>query len=141
MDIFGSVSLHILIALWLLACAAFDLRKGAVPNGLTLPVLFIGAGAAILGGVETTVIFVGVFRFLVTLYGFGLMGGADVKILAALAGLWPGCLIAITAGLALWVVIRRVRMRGEDFYAVPPMAGSVWVLLMSQFMIRFLSSG
>jgi hypothetical protein len=64
-----------------------------------------------------------------------------VKILAALAGLWPGCLIAITAGLALWVVIRRVRMRGEDFYAVPPMAASVWVLLMSQFMIRFLSSG
>jgi Flp pilus assembly protein protease CpaA len=133
--------LHILIALWLLACAAFDLRKGVVPNGLTLPMLFIGAGAAILGGRGTTAFFVGVFMFLATLYGFGLMGGADVKILAALAGLWPGCLIAITAGLALWVLIRRVRKRGEDFYAVPPMAASAWVLIMSQFMIRFLSSG
>ena len=133
--------MHILIALWLLACAAFDLRKGAVPNGLTLPVFFIGAGAAILGGMGTTAFFVGVFMFFVTLYCFGLMGGADVKILAALAGLWPQGLVAIIAGLALWVLIRRVRKRGEDFYAVPPMAASVWVLLMSQFMIRNLSSG
>ena len=138
MEILGSAPLHIFIALWLLVCAVFDLRKGAVPNGLTLPVLFIGAGAAILGGMGTTAFFVGVFMFLVTRYGFGLMGGADVKILAALAGLWPGCLIAITAGLALWVLMRRVRMRAEDFYALPPMAASVWVLLMSQLMMRFL---
>ena len=133
--------MHILLALWLLACAAFDLRRGLVPNGLTLPVLFIGAGAAILGGMGTTVFFVGVFIFLVPLYLLGLIGGADVKILAALAGLWPGCLIAITAGLALWVLIRRARKQTENFYAVPPMAASVWVLLMSQFTMRFLSSG
>jgi Flp pilus assembly protein protease CpaA len=141
MEIFGSAPLHIFIALWLLACAAFDLRKGAVPNGLTLPVLFIGVGAALLGGMGTTALFVGVFIFLVTIYWLGLIGGADVKILAALGGLWPGCLIVITAGLVLWVFIRRARKRGEDFYALPPMAASVWVLLMSQFMIWFLSSG
>ena len=56
--------LHSLIVLWLAACAIFDLRNRHVPNILTLPLFFLGAGYTLVTRGESLVRFLLVFSVL-----------------------------------------------------------------------------
>lgn len=110
------------IVAWLGFCAYYDARTGEIPNWLTLPALSIGGLLAASSGIQGIVFFSIILLFLVVLYFKGLMGGADTKILVALAGLWPLGLMTVLAGIFFWIVGRRILGRRGNFRAGLPIA-------------------
>lgn len=118
---------HGLIALWLVVCAVQDLRRRQVGNALTLPVLVVALIAAVVQGGAAILRLGLVGLVLFVLWQKGGLGGADVKILLALAGLWPAGLLG--ALVAMWIagLVMVLRRQGRVRYAAVPViaAGSV----------------
>jgi Flp pilus assembly protein protease CpaA len=114
--------LKIVILTWLAGCAVADTRKGEVPNALTLPAVMAGATLALSSGWERTAVFAAIIAVGVLMYSLGLIGGADAKILVALAGLWPQLLPVVVLGVSVWGLIRRAVGGKGRFRAVLPMA-------------------
>ncbi len=114
--------LEIVILTWLAACAVADTRKGEVPNALTLPAVLAGATLAFSSGWERTAVFAAVLTVAVLMYSIGLIGGADVKVLVALGGLWPQILPVVVLGVSVWGLVRWAIGGKGRFRAVPPMA-------------------
>jgi Flp pilus assembly protein protease CpaA len=112
---------ELVVVIWLAICALWDARTGEVPNVLTLPFLAFGALIAVLGGWESAAIFALTLSIFGVFYAMGDIGGADVKILAALAGLWPDSLWVILVGVVLWAAGRKLLGRRGSFRAVTPM--------------------
>jgi Flp pilus assembly protein protease CpaA len=108
------------VVIWLAICTLWDARTGEVPNFLTQPFLALGGLVAIWGGWGSVAIFTLTLSILGAFYALGGVGGADVKILAALAGLWPESLWVILIGLILWVAGRKLLGRRGSFRAVVP---------------------
>jgi Flp pilus assembly protein protease CpaA len=106
------------VVIWLAICTLWDARTGEVPNVLTLPFLALGALVALWGGWGSVAIFALTLSILGVFYALGGMGGADVKILAAVAGLWPESLLEILVGVVLWAAGRKLLGRRGNFRAV-----------------------
>jgi Flp pilus assembly protein protease CpaA len=109
---------ELVVVIWLAVCALWDARTGEVPNVLTLPFLALGTLMALWGGWGSVAIFALTLSILGSFYALGGMGGADVKILAALAGLWSESLPLIMIGVVLWAVGRKLLGRRGSFRAV-----------------------
>ena len=121
------MSTHWIIAattiIWLIICAILDARFGEVPNWLTIPVMFIGIIYAIFIGWERVGLVAIAFVALIILFYLGSMGGADVKVLTALAGLWPAAMIAAFITQGLWGIVVIIKNgRGSEFRAIPSYA-------------------
>ena len=110
------------VVAWLALCAFWDTRTGKIPNTLTLPALVLGGVAAGLAGTESMAFYATALILAVAAYFLGWMGGADAKMLAALAGMWPLGLMTVIAGSFLWVVGRRIVGAKGNFRAGLPMA-------------------
>jgi Flp pilus assembly protein protease CpaA len=114
------------IALWLAVCGWLDARTGRVPNWLTNPLMVVAAVVA-----ATTPIPAFGFLLVVAAISIGLwksgwgMGGADAKVLIALAGLWPDGCIAAALSLAVFGLARAVWGRWRP---VPPTFPAVAVM-------------
>ena len=115
-------SLEIVILTWLAACAVADVRKGEVPNALTLPAVLAGAILTFSSGWDRTAVFAAVITVTVLMYSIGFIGGADAKVLVALGGLWPQLLPVVVLGVSVWGLIRRAVGGKGRFRAVLPMA-------------------
>jgi Flp pilus assembly protein protease CpaA len=113
--------LKIAIVLWLAICAWCDMRTGEVPNPLTLPAIAIGAVVAVLNGLGAFALFAIILAALFFLYPKIGIGGADAKILTALAGLWPESLPVVLVGLLVWSLARRLAGCRGSYRAVLPM--------------------
>lgn len=121
-----------LATLWLLICATVDQRFRRVSNWLTLPMvvlalvyrLFLG-----LAGNEALQLVVIILPMFLA-WQKGLLGGADFKILTALALLGPELVIAAWSGVALFVIGRIVlrRVRAVRFAGAPGFAFGVALL-------------
>jgi prepilin peptidase CpaA len=112
--------IKIILIGWLLVCAIQDWREGEVSNWLTVPALILAATYALWRGGEN------LSWFAVALVGFSallyldVVGGADVKILASLAGIWPMAFLGALFAQGLWgVVVLTQKGRGSAFRAVP----------------------
>lgn len=108
---------------WLAVCAIFDWRKGEVPNWLTLPGMAAGIIYAIFFHPERLIILAAAFITFFVLFLLNGIGGADVKVLTALAGLWPTAMFTALLVQGIWelyVLIRRGR--GAEFKAIPAYA-------------------
>jgi len=114
--------MKIAIVLWLAICAWCDMRTGEVPNPLTLPAIAIGGIVAALNGLGDFALFAIILAALLFLYQKIGIGGADAKILAALAGLWPESLPVVLVGLFVWSLARRLAGRRDSYRAVLPMS-------------------
>jgi Flp pilus assembly protein protease CpaA len=110
----------LVVVIWLATCALCDARTGEVPNVLTLPFLAFGAMVALWRGWGSVAIFAFTLSVLGVFYSLGGIGGADVKILAAVGGLWPESLLVILFGLVLWAAVRKLLGRRGSFRAVVP---------------------
>jgi Flp pilus assembly protein protease CpaA len=110
------------VVVWLALCAIWDTRTGQIPNVLTLPALVLGGMLAGLSGWERFGFCGTVLVVVCAVYFKGFMGGADAKMLVALAGLWPLGLMTVIVGSFLWVVGRRMTGRKGNFRAGVPMA-------------------
>ena len=125
------------IVAWLALCAYWDARTGEIPNLLTLPALALGGLLAGLEGWQSLVFYGVVLLALFVAYFQGGMGGADAKILGALAGLWPLGLMTVMIGILLWIVGRRILGRRGNFRAGLPIALAAAVTLMIDSVLYF----
>ena len=75
---------------WMLICAFQDWKQGEVSNWLTIPAMTIGMIYAAFMGSERLILCAATLVGLALLYILGGIGGADVKVLVALAGIWRG---------------------------------------------------
>jgi Flp pilus assembly protein protease CpaA len=105
------------IVIWLGLCAYYDARTGEIPNLLTLPALAMGGLMAAISGIQALAFYAVVLLLLFFVYYRGDMGGADVKILGALAGMWPLGLMTVMAGIFIWMIGRRILGRRGNFRA------------------------
>lgn len=143
------------LAIALLVAAFTDIRRRQIDNWLTAaialaaPLFWWATGLALWPGVAwqlgSTLI---TFAILAGLFALRVMGGGDVKLLAALA-LWiePSWFLrlifvmalvggALTLVLAAWHVARRQRERLAIPYGVAISAGGLWVLA-AQYLPHF----
>jgi Flp pilus assembly protein protease CpaA len=127
-------TLHLAVLVWLTACAVSDVRRGEIANALTLPALAAGAAIALGGGWERVVILSAVLAIGLSVYAAGWMGGADMKILAALAGLWPEALPVALIGICAWGLARRLMGLSGNFRAVAPMLAGMMVSIGSEWL-------
>ena len=112
-----------IVMVWLLVCAFFDWKHGEVPNLLTLPGMAAGIIYAFIIGGDRLIILVAAFIGLMVLFILKSMGGADVKVLTALAGLWPAALLAALLAQGIWGAVVLLRKgRGAEFRAIPAYA-------------------
>lgn len=100
-----------------------DFRRGEVSNWISIPLLCIGLGAALLQLFSGQALgwFPALVIAILTLAAFrGWMGGADWKILVGLFGLWPlaGLAALVTAGVWGGVAILRSGDRNVRFPGV-----------------------
>ena len=70
-------------------------------------------------------------------YFLGSMGGADVKILGALSGLWPLGLVTVLMGILAWVVGRRLLGQRGNFRAGLPIALAAAMTLLIDSLVYF----
>jgi len=109
------MSIRIVVLLWLLACALFDLRQREVPDGLTLPVL---GAALIYRGLMPQGCLPWLLAGATLLFTLaGALPGGDMKGLVALALFDPGLYLAAWLGagitwLAWWTIRRERKMPG-----------------------------
>ena len=111
------------VTIWLIVCSIHDVNNGEVPNWLTLPGMAVGILYAVIMGGNRLLLLAAMVIGLLILFILGGMGGADVKVLTALAGLWPTALFTAFIVQGIWgiaVLIRRGR--GNEFRAIPAYA-------------------
>ncbi len=126
-----------LLVLWLVGCAWSDLRRRQVGNHLTLPVLGAALVAAVVQGGEALMRLGLVGLVLGVVWQKGGMGGADVKILLSLAGLWPAGLLGALAALLIAGLVKMLRRQGRVRYAaVPAMAAGGLLTLSIQILVQ-----
>jgi len=111
------------VSIWLIICAILDARYGEVSNWLTIPGMAAGILYAMIMRGDRLILLAAVIAGLMVLYMLGSIGGADVKVLTALAGLWPTALFAAFFVQGIWgVVVLIKRGRGNEFRAIPAYA-------------------
>ncbi len=100
-----------LILLWLSVCAAFDLRRREVPDGLTLPAVVLALVYRLLMPGDWLPWALGVVTVAMTLAG--LLPGGDMKGLVAMALFDPRLYLLAWLGAGavylLWWLLRRER--------------------------------
>ena len=110
-------------AVWLVICAVYDAKHGEVPNWLTLPGMAAGVLYALIKGGDRLIIMLVTFGLLLVLFILGRLGGADVKVLAGLSGLWPVAMVAAFFMQGLWGIVVLIKKgRGSEFRAIPSYA-------------------
>jgi prepilin peptidase CpaA len=112
-----------IVLVWLMVCAFQDWRSGEVSNWLTIPAMALGMGYAVYMGRERLILVAAALAGLMLLYVLGSLGGADVKVLIALAGLWPTAMLAALLVQGIWGGIVLIKQgRGAEFRAIPAYA-------------------
>jgi len=109
--------------IWLTVCAIQDARTGEVSNWLTLPGMAAGIIYSAFIGWDRVAIVGAALAATLLLFFIGSMGGADVKVLTGLAGLWPTAMIAAFLVQGIWGMIVIIRKgKGSEFRAIPSYA-------------------
>lgn len=109
--------------IWLAVCAFYDWQHGEVPNWLTIPGMAAGVLYAAVLHQERLLILIITFIILLVLFLLNGIGGADVKVLTALAGLWPAAMFAALLVQGTWgLLVLIVKGRGVEFKAIPAYA-------------------
>jgi Flp pilus assembly protein protease CpaA len=117
------VVLKLLLTLWLTVCSFQDLRTRTVSNWLTLPMFFLSGLYAFWRGGQNLALFGLVLVVFVVLWAVKGIGGADVKVLAALAAFWPETFFLAMALTFLWSLAQILRGKRRESYAgLPPIA-------------------
>jgi len=128
------IFIKISLIIWLLICAWEDLKKGEVSNWLTIPPLVFAAFLVVYTR-DNLVMFFSTLAILVLFYYLNALGGADVKILLALVGLWPVGFWGALIVQGIWGFILMLRKgKKAEFRAVPSFAiGALLVFFLMIF--------
>lgn len=125
--------LKIILLTWLCLCAWLDWKYGEVSNWLTIPPLVAALGYVLVSGGIAPWFFMVVFVGVYVLFSLGNFGGADAKILVALAGFWPAAFFGSVLMQGVWgLIVLLVKGRQAKFRAIPSYAtGTIISLLIS----------
>ncbi len=121
-----------IVLIWLLFCAWQDWKKRSVSNWLTIPAIVVAVGLRIwldyslYGNVPLYLL--GMSALIIAAAGIGylakLMGGADAKVLIAMAIVSPVMAIWAWLGAILWWLMLRIyALIRKDKDKLPPLPG------------------
>jgi Flp pilus assembly protein protease CpaA len=108
------IVLHTLIAALVVWAGVQDWRHREVADWLTWPMFVLGLGAAVFRAVHLDLLPLVISIFILSIWYFNGLGGADARVLVGLWGLWPlaGLLSMIFTGL--WGLVLVLRKRGKE---------------------------
>ena len=132
------IALHALTAALVIWGGCQDWRRREVADWLTWPLFVMGLGAAVFRAVHLDFLPLTISVFVLSVWYFNWLGGADARVLVGLWGLWPlaGLLgMVCTAILGLALILRK---RGKErFPALPTVAIATAIqLLIELFRLR-----
>jgi Flp pilus assembly protein protease CpaA len=107
------IALHALIAALVVWGGLQDWSKREVADWLTWPLFVMGLGSAIFRAVRLDYLPLTISFFVLSVWYFNWLGGADARVLVGLWGLWPlaGLLGMVCTGL--WGFVLVLRKRGK----------------------------
>lgn len=103
---------HVLILVFLILAAVQDYKTREVSNWITVP-LFLGGVVIIMVNLNPLPIILSMLLLFFWLWGG--MGGADVKVLIGLLGLWSEAALAAFFLLGAWSLVLLIRKKKESF--------------------------
>ena len=127
------IVLHALIAALVVWGGLQDWSKREVADWLTWPLFVMGFGSAIFRAVHLDFLPLTISFFVLSIWYFNWLGGADARVLVGLLGLWPlaGLLGLICTGG--WGLVLVLRKRGKErFPALVAVAFGVLVQLFAE---------
>ncbi|MGD0535853.1 MAG: A24 family peptidase [Methanoregula sp.] len=106
--------LHALLAALVVLSGLQDWRRREVADWLTWPLFVLGLGAAFFRAVHLDLLPLMVSLFVLSVWYFNWLGGADARVLVGLWGLWPlaGLLGVVCTGV--WGLVLVLRRRGKE---------------------------
>ena len=120
--------------MWLCICAWQDWKTGEVSNWLTIPPFLYSFFHIVFFNKEIMIQFAVIFVILIIFYLINAMGGADVKILTTLIGLWPTAFWGALIVQGVWGLVEIIRKgKKTTFKAIPSFAiGAIlgWLLFL-----------
>jgi Flp pilus assembly protein protease CpaA len=127
------IAFHALLAALVILSGLQDWHSRQVADWLTWPLFVIGFGSAIFRAVHLDFLPLTISFFILSVWYFNWLGGADARVLVGLWGLWPlaGLLGLICTGG--WGLVLVLRKRGKErFPALVAVAFGVLVQLFAE---------
>ena len=108
------LALHALTAAVVIWGGCQDWRRREVADWLTWPLFVMGLGAAVFRAVHLNFLPLTISIFVLSVWYFNWLGGADARVLVGLWGLWPmaGLLGMLCTGL--WGLVLILRKHGKE---------------------------
>jgi Flp pilus assembly protein protease CpaA len=108
------IALHALTAALVIWGGLQDWRRREVADWLTWPLFVMGLGAAVFRAVRLDFLPLTISIFVLSVWYFNWLGGADARVLVGLWGLWPmaGVLGMLCTGL--WGLVLVLRKSGKE---------------------------
>jgi Flp pilus assembly protein protease CpaA len=105
------IAFHALLAALVILSGLQDWHSRQVADWLTWPLFVIGLGSAIFRAVHLDFLPLTISFFVLSVWYFNWLGGADARVLVGLWGLWPlaGILAMVCTGLWGFVLVLRKR--------------------------------
>jgi Flp pilus assembly protein protease CpaA len=132
------IALHALTAALVVWGGLQDWSKREVADWLTWPLFVMGFGAAILRAMHLDFLPLTISFFVLSVWYFNWLGGADARVLVGLWGLWPvaGLLGMFCTGI--WGLVLVLRHRGKErIPALVTVAIGVLILLITELVRLF----
>jgi len=108
------IALHALTAALVIWGGCQDWRRREVADWLTWPLFVMGLGAAIVRAVHLDFLPLTISTFVLSVWYFNWLGGADARVLVGLWGIWPiaGLMGMVCTGM--WGLVFVLRKRGKE---------------------------
>ena len=108
------IALHALTAALVIWGGCQDWRRREVADWLTWPLFVMGLGAAVFRAVRLDFLPLTISVFVLSVWYFNWLGGADARVLVGLWGLWPlaGFLGMVCTGM--WGLVFVLRKHGKE---------------------------
>jgi Flp pilus assembly protein protease CpaA len=129
---------HFSILVFLILAAIQDHKTREVSNWITVP-LFLGGVAIIMVRLDPLSVILSALLFFFWLWGR--MGGADVKVLVALLGLWGEAAFASFFLLGVWGLVLLIRKKRESFPGLVVIAAGTGLTFLGELSIMLLNRG
>ena len=108
------IVLHAMTAALVIWGGCQDWRRREVADWLTWPLFVMGLGAAVFRAVHLNFLPLTISIFVLSVWYFNWLGGADARVLVGLWGLWPiaGLMGMVCTGM--WGLVFVLRKRGKE---------------------------
>jgi len=108
------IALHALTAALVIWGGCQDWQRREVADWLTWPLFVMGLGAAVFRAVHLDFLPLTISIFVLSVWYFNWLGGADARVLVGLWGLWPMAGFLGMAATGIWGLGLVLRKRGKE---------------------------